>query len=905
MPDDALPATTDHAYIRITPTDDPLDPTRARAAFRRLHGLEPATDGGTQATSRLKSLLPTPSPSPTIEWLLVADPDSDPTLTYAVGVDPPSLIDPLEGILRDCFPRSYEFEHVDAHPAASALGGDPAASVEFYGSPDRPKDWQTRLTPFAEWTDGEGERRVPLSGVAETLADVAEPTVVQVCCQPHPDWSSGAELRREQLRDGTDTLGGQLESVLFGPPGDDYEIPAGDQARREELAERNARRSFVVSARAIAAAPAVAADLETALGHVGHTCYDVDGERAGEPARVRDAIHERTVHPPDYGGLEAKLPGRSPRAKGIVADPSELGNFCLVDGGALTTEGARAIAPTPGERTARGQPPTDRLRPYRAEGLTLGRPLDADGQPSESPVALPPSLQPLHSGIFGKTGAGKTTLALRAMLDNHAATDGADIVIAPKGDGMPDEYLRAHYARFGSLDDVVYFDCADILPAFSFFDIREDLAAGVDRTTAVEDRVDHYLEILRSVMGRDRFEQAVRSPDIIRYLVKALFDPVSGDEAFAHRDLHTAVMRMHDRQTAPPVADEDLERMLAGVVANTGRTFDELMQGVANRIEKIPVDRRLARIFNHVPDGGDPQFDLADVLDEDKTVIFDTGGLRSESQRVLALVVLSNLWSALRRRAQDRDEPGADAQATDDAPLVNLYVEEASSIAVSDLFTDLLAQGRGFGCAVTLLMQFPGQLGATSDAAYDELVNNVSTVVTGNVPNDRRLARRLATDDCEPGDVANRLRALARGEWLVSLPSEFDTPEPRPFRVASPEPPRGTSAADQGLPAHQRQSFEDALFQCRDRTLAEAGLRLSDPSTAHFTDDPATAFELNFVEPMVTVDYVEGLQGVDRHAIPQPEAYPMAGWYPTAYSVRDLGDGGYAVVMEAFVEREG
>ncbi|MFC6795364.1 hypothetical protein ACFQFH_14925 [Halobaculum halobium] len=117
---------------------------------------------------------------------------------------------------------------------------------------------------------------------------------------------------------------------------------------------------------------------------------------------------------------------------------------------------------------------------------------------------------------------------------------------------MPTELLRAHYARHGNLDDVVYFDCAEVLPALSFFDIRAELAAGVDRTTAVEDRVDHYLEILMQVMGRERFERAVRAPDIIRYLVKAMFDPVSGYDAYSHRQFHSMARQMHERRAAPP-----------------------------------------------------------------------------------------------------------------------------------------------------------------------------------------------------------------------------------------------------------------------------------------------------------------------------------------------------------------
>ncbi len=60
-------------------------------------------------------------------------------------------------------------------------------------------------------------------------------------------------------------------------------------------------------------------------------------------------------------------------------------------------------------------------------------------------------------------------------------------------------------------------------------------------------------------------------------------------------------------------------------------------------------------------------------------------------------------------------------------------------------------------------------------------------------------------------------------------------------------------------------------------------------------------YENNYVEPMITVDYFQNhLNGVEKQDIAQPNVYPKDGFYPTTYTVRDLGDGGYAVVMEDF-----
>lgn len=62
-------------------------------------------------------------------------------------------------------------------------------------------------------------------------------------------------------------------------------------------------------------------------------------------------------------------------------------------------------------------------------------------------------------------------------------------------------------------------------------------------------------------------------------------------------------------------------------------------------------------------------------------------------------------------------------------------------------------------------------------------------------------------------------------------------------------------------------------------------------------------YENNYVEPMITLDYFQNhLDGVERQDIAQPDIYPKDGYYPTTYTVRDLGDGGYAVVVEDFEE---
>jgi hypothetical protein len=182
-------------------------------------------------------------------------------------------------------------------------------------------------------------------------------------------------------------------------------------------------------------------------------------------------------------------------------------------------------------------------------------------------------------------------------------------------------------------------------------------------------------------------------------------------------------------------------------------------------------------------------------------------------------------------RLADREAAGDTGTGDpDDLPLVNLFVEEASKVAASGVVTDLLKQARSFGCAVTLSMQYPAQLRHVDEETYDEVLNNVSTVVTGNVPLDRDLAARLATSDMEPQAVANRLRALSRGEWFCALPAGFGEVEPRPFVLHSASLPPGHPEGPRPLSSSDQLRYDVAQLRCEARTRDHYGLTIATPA---------------------------------------------------------------------------
>jgi hypothetical protein len=505
-----ISSTTDRAFIHLSPTADTFTPSTVTAQFTRLYYL----------------LASTKTPS-TLEWVLVTDGSDTGPIEYVLSVDT-ALASTIEAWCRELVPNSFDISTTMTDPLRCLSPADADAdpddralesyappryrAVEFVGVTDRREDWQTTLTRYDEFTDKQS--RLPLATVVSALADASVPMAVQILVRPYPDWRHHALDRKQRLKQGRETAFQRFfEDWVLSTDSENNVSDPRVRSRVDALDEKDAQHSFVVTARAVAATTDQRAQLpdctpvSTAFSHLNGDHYRIEGRiHDGDRAKsIYESLRNRVVVDPEHAKLTARLPWTDHASRGLVMDGCELPLLCLVDAATLPTKAHRALAPTPTDEHGLPRPPRDRIERYRTAGLTLGHAQTADGDAEAVPISLPPALQPLHLGMFGRTGSGKSSTLVAALLANHAATDGADIFIDPKGDGMADDYLKAHYAKYGSLDDVYYFDCTETLPALSFFDIRDQLDAGIDRTTAVEDVVDHYIDILIGIMGRDRF----------------------------------------------------------------------------------------------------------------------------------------------------------------------------------------------------------------------------------------------------------------------------------------------------------------------------------------------------------------------------------------------------------------
>ncbi|WP_226022849.1 ATP-binding protein [Halomicrobium salinisoli] len=695
------------------------------------------------------------------------------------------------------------------------------------------------------------------------MCNAEVPVVYQLVCESHSDWSGEADEYLYDLEQGTATVGAKLWETISPrskEKRDEYSPPASDRNRIEAIRDRDSQRTLRVSARAVALtrddkqrADTIARQLKTALSGLdgpyhelrGQVVTDADLKPLGEtpPGTVLfEDVIDRTVHPVDYDAVSNKLPWNQFRSRGIVVATDELPGLCLVDGMELTPDGRRALATRPAEQTALMLPPPQQLRRYTPPGMALCMPLTHDRQPYGQPFYLRPSQQDRHIVVVGDTGSGKSVLMEGGMVTNAAATEGPEILFDYKGGGTAEEYLRAHYVEYGDLDDVLYFDLSRVLPAFSFFDIGPLLDAGVPREEARSRKAGHYAEILEGIMGAENYGEATESVKAIRNHLRALYDPVHGSDAISHADLYDALQRTQRGEAMPSTSDENLTDYFNGLDERDRDVFNKILSGAVGRVETIATDGRLAPVFEHTPDEGDadssetaqPSFGFTDLIDEDTVVIFDFAGMEGSVKRTLTLVILSNLWTALKAREQRQRENG-----TDDLPQVNLYLEEARDIGSTKLLDTLLSEGRSFGLSIALGVQFLEQLASPNPESdtYQEALNETATFVVGNVSVDTDLPRVLATEAMSREAVDKRLTAMSRGEWLVRPGTDFGEESVRPFLAQSLPAPSGHPASDDPLSADEEQAFQAAFEEVREATAERTGLRQHDAAETAIDSD--------------------------------------------------------------------
>ncbi|QZP38283.1 hypothetical protein [Halobaculum magnesiiphilum] len=452
-------------------------------------------------------------------------------------------------------------------------------------------------------------------------------------------------------------------------------------------------------------------------------------------------------------------------------------------------------------------------------GFTIGQ-IEKRRGDGLRPVEIPVECLPFHTLVCGKTNTGKSVLGEALFASAHQELAGPRILIDGKGDGMSERIIRSLVARGEDLDSVVYIPVGEVLPALSFFDIRADLDAGIERSRAIENRADRYLEVIRYLVGDGEFGK--RTETTIRALIRAAFDPAHGSETFRHSALLEEARAIQHGDSVPAVSSDRAARVLEGLAQEREDLRSATMAGVVTSLERVSGQADLAAIFNHVAtDESTPQFTFEEVLDSDVTVLFDLGGIAGAAQRAIAIVVLASLWFALQRRSSRLPfdvTPGH----------VLVHIEEVANIALTPLLSEMFSEGRGYGLSLVASMQFPGQAKHDShapDRLYRELVTESHAFIAGQIPDDPVLASQLSVRSMSPAETQQVLSALPQGRWLFRPPPEtFDGRSATTVPIRSPELPAGYPDSARPLSADERRELDATLEELIERTRQECGI---------------------------------------------------------------------------------
>jgi hypothetical protein len=379
--------------------------------------------------------------------------------------------------------------------------------------------------------------------------------------------------------------------------------------------------------------------------------------------------------------------------------------------------------PIPGVEVGRRELRAGRSLPRDGHRVLVAR--DA-GSGRARPVAISATAATRHVAIFGRSGAGKTSLLGNLTLSALAAGYGG-IVAEPKdlSGELLDRVPAEHAHR------VIPISLSQVGPAIGL-----DLFGGGDPYL----RSDAILSALRSISDGwgPRIEQHLR---LGLTTLAALPEPALADWLRLYRD--------------PGLRREALARLHDPFIASEWRTFEALSPAEQFQ-HTIPAISRLANLLSRPAlratlSQRDPKLNVADVLERGHWLVVSLNPSASgePAARLLGAVVLFLAWSAIEGRVAVR--------AAKRRPLM-LVLDELQALASLPVgFEAFFERARSTNTAVVAASQTTARL---DDSLRTALLGNVGSLVSFNAGADEaaRLAREL------PGLDAADLMALGRFE---------------------------------------------------------------------------------------------------------------------------------------------
>lgn len=326
-----------------------------------------------------------------------------------------------------------------------------------------------------------------------------------------------------------------------------------------------------------------------------------------------------------------------------------------------------------------------------------------------------------HVYVSGKTGVGKSTVLQHMVLDK--VKQGKNVVVLdPHGDLVHDILSRLDTDR---LDDVIYisplspigFNALSV-PEFPRGDYEKLSKMGRRRLKQAHLGADEKQSRALANMIKDHFGKEFWGPrldSIFSWFSKGLLQEKGANFVDFYHILN-------DKETARKFArDTDIPELEHYVNTFFEQLDDRDKHSTLNKIGKI----RRSRVLRQMLCVREPDLNISDLIEPGKIVLINLSkGLHDKDIAHFIGSALSNLiWSCIGQR--ELLEPG-------DRGETYLFADEFHCFA-SDVFTEMLSEGRKFGLRLVLANQYTHQL--NSDV-WSAIVGNVGSFVSFAGPNE-------------------------------------------------------------------------------------------------------------------------------------------------------------------------
>jgi hypothetical protein len=296
-----------------------------------------------------------------------------------------------------------------------------------------------------------------------------------------------------------------------------------------------------------------------------------------------------------------------------------------------------------------------------------------------------------HLHLIGPTGAGKSTLMARMVLDDLQAGRGL-VVVDPKRDLVETILARlpAHRAK-----DVIVLDPVDTARPVGLNVLAREGDSEAERELVAENLLGVFQNLWKDSWGP-------RSDDILRASLLTLCSAKAADgSAFTLVELPELLTSTRFRKYV--LAQESIPEYVRGFWQwFDGSSPFERSQALAPVLNKVRAFtmRTPVRLLLGQPAG----IDLKRVLDHQAVVLvpLSAGELGKPAAELLGSLIVAAVWQTIRSRTA---VPAAEREP------VFIYLDEFQDVLRLPLdLADLLAQARGLGAGLTLAHQHLGQL---------------------------------------------------------------------------------------------------------------------------------------------------------------------------------------------------